>query len=156
MIRLGAQLGQWRPEKGEGIMAEAPLLAAEEYLLDVNVARALVAAFETVTQVWKYPDDESIRCKPVTAPVNRGDTGLLATFDLFLPDGRSAEVDMSGEKPAGGGVVWSLREARFFLPCECGRVHHEATIGADDVAHHLRVDCSELAPIQLPGADAAS
>ncbi|HEX6524112.1 MAG TPA: hypothetical protein VF070_29550 [Streptosporangiaceae bacterium] len=135
-------------------MAEAPLLAAEEYFLDVNVAHALVAAFETVTQVWKYPEDESIRCKPVTAPV-RGDTGLLATFDLFLPDGRSAEVDMSGDEPSGGGVVWSLREARFFLPCECGRVHHEATIDADGVAHHLRIDCTELAPIKLPGAGAA-
>ena len=132
-------------------MAEAPLLTPDEYFLDVNVARALLAAFETFTQVWRYPDDEAIRCKPVTAPVQLGDDEVLATFDLFLPDGRSAEVDMSGHNAAAGAhVVWGLREARFFLPCKCGRVHQVATIGPDGVAQHLTVDCAELAPVELP------
>ncbi len=134
-------------------MARAPGLPAEEYLLNVNVARGLLAAFETATKVWDYPDDDTIRCRPVRAPVRSGDDTVLATFDLFLPDGRSAEVDMAGSRAGGSRkIVWTLREARFFLPCRCGRVHRELEIDAEGIARRAPLDCDIAGPVTLPDA----
>jgi hypothetical protein len=132
-------------------MAQSQELPAEEFFLNVNIARGLLAAFETATKVWDYPDDDTIRCRPVTAPVRSGDDALMATFDLFLPDGRSAEVDMTGRRSRRSKkVVWALREARFFLPCRCGRVHRELEIDADGIARRTPIDCDIVAPVALP------
>jgi hypothetical protein len=134
---------------GEEPLSQAHALPNEDYYLNVNIARGLLAAFETATRVWDYPDDDAIRCRPVTAPVRMGDDGLVATFDLFLPDGRSAEVDMTGTRPKGSTkVVWALKQARFFLPCQCGRVHRELEIGEDGVAHRNPVRCRIMAPVR--------
>lgn len=133
-------------------MGQAQMLPTEDYYLNVNIARGLLAAFETATKVWDYPDDDAIRCRPVAAPVRLGDDALVATFDLFLPDGRSAEVDMAGAKPDGSTkVVWALKEARFFLPCQCGRVHRELEIGEDGVARRNPIGCAIMAPARSGG-----
>lgn len=132
-------------------MAQAQELPTEEYFLNVNIARGLLVAFETATRVWDYPDDDTIRCRPVTAPVRLGDEAIMATFDLFLPDGRSAEVDMAARKRSESKeLVWELREARFFLPCRCGRVHRELEIDADGVARRAPLDCDIIEPVTLP------
>ena len=130
--------------------------AGDEYFLDVNVARGLVAAFEAVTKVWQYPDDQLIRCRSVKAPVVTDDDSVLAMFDLFLPDGRSAEVDMVGTLRKHQGPVWRLKEARFFLPCVCGRIHDEALIQEDGSVLYGSSACTLMKPAALELAKQAS